>query len=52
VRRLNTLRQMEPVVAAPPPAAAAGVPRGGVMDDPIVKRALELFDGKVVDVEN
>ena len=47
VRRLNALRQAEPAVAA---AAAPRGPRP-VMEDPIVKRALELFDGKVVEVE-
>ena len=50
VRRLNAWRQAEPAAVAP---AAAAAPRGTrpVMEDPIVKRALELFDGKVVDVE-
>jgi len=54
LRRLNALRQSEPVGA---PSAAAGTPAAaprnprGVLEDPIVKRALELFDGKVVDVE-
>ena len=54
LRRLNALRQSEPAGA---PSAAAGTPAAaprnprGVLEDPIVKRALELFDGKVVDVE-
>ena len=50
VRRLNAWRQAEPAAGA---SAATAAPRGTrpVMEDPIVKRALELFDGKVVDVE-
>ena len=49
VRRLNTLRQTE----LPASAAAAGTrtARTPVLEDPIVKRALEMFDGKVVEVE-
>ena len=50
VRRLNALRQAEPAAAA----AAAAAPRSArtpVLEDPIVKRALEMFDGKVVEVE-
>jgi DNA polymerase-3 subunit gamma/tau len=47
IRRLNALRQMEPAAAAP----AAQNPRA-VLDHPIVKRAMEMFDGKVVDVQN
>lgn len=47
VRRLSAWRQAEP--AAVEPAAPHGARPG--MEDPIVKRALELFDGKVVDVE-
>ncbi len=50
VRRLNALRQAEPASAAPAAVAAPRTARS-VMDDPIVKRAMELFDGKVVEVE-
>jgi DNA polymerase-3 subunit gamma/tau len=48
VRRLSAWRQAEPAGAAAPAASHGARP---VMEDPIVKRALELFDGKVVDVE-
>ena len=47
VRRLSVLRQSEPAAAAAAPRQA----RTPVLEDPIVKRALEMFDGKVVDVE-
>lgn len=48
VRRLSAWRQAEPAGASAPAASHGTRP---VMEDPIVKRALELFDGKVVDVE-
>ncbi len=49
VRQLNALRQAGPPAAV---AAAAAAPRAPVMEDPIVRRALEMFEGsKVVEVE-
>jgi DNA polymerase-3 subunit gamma/tau len=46
VRRLNALRDA-------PPAAATAAPRAPsrALDDPVVQRAIALFDGKVVEVE-
>jgi DNA polymerase-3 subunit gamma/tau len=49
VRRLNALRQTELPAA---PAAAPRASRTAVMEDPIVKRTLEMFEGsRVVEVE-
>ncbi|MEI8243751.1 MAG: DNA polymerase III subunit gamma/tau [bacterium] len=49
VRRLNALRQTELPAA---PAAAPRAARTAVMEDPIVKRTLEMFEGsRVVEVE-
>lgn len=54
IKRLNAIRSAEP----PPAAAAAAVPgpnpaarRQQYFDDPAVKRAMELFDGDVVGIE-
>jgi DNA polymerase-3 subunit gamma/tau len=53
IKRLNAIRSAEPPPAA---AAAAAAPnpaarRQQVFDDPAVKRAMELFDGDVVGIE-
>jgi hypothetical protein len=54
IKRLNAIRSAEP----PPAAAAAAAPgpnpaarRQQYFDDPAVKRAMELFDGDVVGIE-
>jgi hypothetical protein len=49
VRRLQAIRAVEPS-AAPAPPTAGGRLRA-LQDDPVLKRALELFDGNVVAVE-
>jgi len=52
LRRLNALRQAEPVAAAREPVGTGTAANARkIMQDPVVKRALEMFDGKVVDVD-
>jgi hypothetical protein len=49
LRQINALRQAAPPAAL---AAAAAAPRAPVLEDPIVRRALAMFEGsKVVEIE-
>jgi len=55
LKRLNTLRASEPPAVAAVPAAAAAPVRpamkADLYDDPALKQAMQLFEGKVVAVE-
>jgi DNA polymerase III gamma/tau subunit len=57
LRRLNALRTAEPAAAAaaPPAAAPAAAPKpasAGLYDDPALKQVMQMFDGKIVGVED
>ena len=52
LKRLNAIRTAEPAAAAAPAPAAAKAPSADFYDDPVLKHALQEFDGKVVGVED
>jgi len=54
LKRLNAIRTAEPpAAAAPAPAqAAAKAPPVNLYDDPALKHVMQMFDGKVVGVED
>jgi DNA polymerase-3 subunit gamma/tau len=52
LKRLNAIRTAEPAAAAAPAPAAAKPPSADFYDDPVLKHALQEFDGKVVGVED
>lgn len=50
IKRLNAIRTAEPpAAAAPVPAQAASKP---IYDDPALKQVMQMFDGKIVGVED
>ena len=51
LRRLNALRSAEPPSAAPAPPPAK-TPSVDLYNDPVLKQALQEFDGKIVGVED
>ena len=52
LRKLNAIRTSEPPAAAAPAQPAAKAPPASLYDDPILKQALQEFDGKIVGVED
>ena len=52
LKRLNALRTAEPPPAAAAPAPAAKAPAASLYDDPALKQVMQMFDGKVVGVED
>ena len=52
LRRLNAIRTSEPPVATAQPPSTAKPPPSNLYDDPVLKQALQEFDGKIVGVED
>ena len=52
LRRLNAIRTAEPPAAAAAPAPAAKPASTNLYDDPALKQVMQMFDGKVVGVED
>lgn len=52
VRRLQAIRAVEPAVTGGASVPSAGGKMHTLYDDPVIKRALEMFDGNVVAVED
>ena len=52
LKRLNAIRSAEPPPAAAASASAAKAPAVNLYDDPALKQVMQMFDGKVVGVED
>ena len=52
LRKLNAIRTSEPPAAAAPAQPAVKASPANLYDDPIIKQALQEFDGKIVGIED